>query len=304
MNEPDAFVISALPLLAVVVCGLLLAKSTEQPAITRITFLNLLIMSAAQALSFLSGQYSQELMFRFADIYLICGYFLFANLVVFVNSLSESRFERINYIYTLPLTLTILHILGFIVDGYRLQDGSPMHIDGALTFLADFFVIGCVVATSLIVYQNLKHNNIEVWISKNLLFLLSLVPLMLMFTFVILLSMTQYAISVVFVGPVITLYAAGTFFYLSRPRVVNIGYGFSLFLCRLKLAWSVLESDNSRNSYKALSTEIEKQFVAEALKQHDCSIVNTADFLGLDHSTLRKKLKQFHISVAGDVILY
>ncbi len=194
-----------------------------------------------------------------------------------------------------------MHVAGLLTDGYRIENGSPMHNNSELAWVGDAYLIMCLLGVGAIVVSNLKRNDEVVWISKNWVFLFSLIPMVLGFGYVVVASAGPNPVSLVTIGPLMIMWAALTFYYLSRPSVVNVSYGIRLFIRRLKLIRFILELDYSRENQRVIFLEIEKQSIREALAKHDSNIPDAATSLGWDHSTLRKKLKLHGLSKSQQV---
>ena len=196
----------------------------------------------------MSWPYSEALMFRFADVYLIAAYWLFANILLLTNTLSDEPLEHLRWVYLAPAILSVMHVAGLLTDGYRIENGSPMHNNSALGWLGDAYLIMCLLGVGAIVASNLKRNDEVVWISKNWLFLFSLIPMVLGFGYVVVASAGPNPVSLVTIGPLMIVWAALTFYYLSRPSVVNVSYGIRLFIRRLKLAVDPIDWTAERRS--------------------------------------------------------
>ncbi len=295
MSVAGSLLISILPFISVVICTALLVWSSNQSFIVKATFVNILILSAAQAAGFMSWPYSEVLLFGFADIYLIALYWLFTNMLLFANSLSgeESAFN-LKYAYVAPSILTVLHILGFMTDGYRIEQSSPMHNDGELAILGDFYMITCAIGVLVIATTNRKRSRDPVSVSKNTLFLISLVPMGIVLAVVLLLSMGDYAISLVVIGPLIFIYTACTFAYLSRHKVINLSNGVRGFWNRASVALGYLEAETGEAS--AIERDIKRQDLLEYLQQNDYSVSKAARAKGINRSTFRRQMQKVGLS--------
>ena len=155
-------------------------------------------------------------MYRFADVYLIAAYWLFANILLLTNTLSDEQLEHLRWVYLAPAILSVMHVAGLLTDGYRIENGSPMHNNSALAWVGDAYLIMCLLGVGAIVVSNLKRNDEVVWISKNWVFLFSLIPMVLGFGYVVVASAGPNPVSLVTIGPLMIVWVALTFYYLSR----------------------------------------------------------------------------------------
>lgn len=137
-------------------------------------------------------------------------------------------------------------------------------------------------------------------VSKNLIALSSFIPLIAVFAVVVALSRTSHAIAIGLIGPMISIYTAYTYHYLTRERVVDLSIGVAFFYDRLKLAHLLLETHKSKADLKHFHKEVERQFITEALQEKNYDIYDTADYLGFNHTTLRNKIKEYEIPLDTD----
>ncbi len=296
MTFSEAILISILPLAASLLCIRAIARLERGQLADLLLISSLFFMSAAQTLAYLSGAVNTELMFNFAHCYLMGIFWMATSLVIYVYHLGQKHSPAILYLYIAPLILSVMHMAGFLTNGFRLQDGHPMHLDGEFSIIGDFYLLACVVTCGFLIYQNLRRVDSAVWLSKNLFLLLALVPLVIITGTGMLLSMTKYAIPLAIVGPVTILYVVGVFSYLSRPTVVNLSMGLDLLFGRLSLIKAIAVAEYTPDTIKSLKSDLERQGLAEAYEQNEGSVYKTAEYLGVDHSTVRKKIKLFNIA--------
>lgn len=292
-----------LPLVPAAICLLLLTKLYKNRAQGHYLklFSNLMLMNIAQAIGYVAFSVDPIAAERMADLYLISGYFFFTHLLMTAICLSNNQllFKRLslNWLYLAPLSLTVLHISGFIVESYRMEQNAVMHNDGTLAWCLDAYILSTCMITIALLCKNIKSNKgNRMLASKNMVALISFVPLVAVFILLVILSTTRYAIPVVVIGPVITLYTAMTFFYISRQRVIDLSIGLKFFYDRLKLAYLLLETHKTKDNLKSFSKAVDKQFIKEALEENNRHIQATADYLGMNHTTLRNKIKEYGLS--------
>lgn len=267
-------------------------------------FGNLATMNLMQGLGYAVWATSPILGKLFADLYLISAYFFFTHLLLFSFGLSKNPLKGKKWAlaYCYPALLTVLHAAGFMVENYRIEQNSLMHNDGPLAGLFDIYVLLCCTGSAAVFTRNIKsHRGNKILCSKNFIGLFSFLPLILVFVVIILLSLSDYAIAVGIISPMITVYTAYAYYYLSRDSVVDLSIGVGFFFDRLKIAYLLLETHKSKSDLKTYHKEVEKQFIIEALKEHDYRIYDAADFLGYNHTTLRNKIKEYDISLETEL---
>lgn len=291
---------SLLPALTALYCLLLLKRIwASHGSIAYIKlFSNLMVMNTLQAVAYLLFAVSPPLAEYVADAYLISLYYLFAHLMILAVSLSEKGANTlvVRCIYVFPLLLTALHLFGYMVESYRVEKNSLMHNDGEFAGLFDLFVIVSSVMTAVIFRYNIKHiRDDQMLASRNMIALISFIPLTLIFCVLIVLSMTENSVPVVIVVPLISIYILLVFYYISRSRIVDLSIGPNFFIKRIKLAWILLESLRTKGDIKRFQHQLEKQIIQEALKEHNNAIQATADSLKMNHTTLRNKIKEYNL---------
>ena len=293
---------SSLPLISALCCLFLLRKliTNKKGLVYTLLFSNLALMNLTQSVGYLVLSMSISVGKYVADVYLITLYFFFAHLFLFVCYLSNDpikpKHRRIIYLF--PFLLTFLHINGWMVDGYRIEHNTPMHNDGPLAWCFDLYIITVSLATPALLWQNIKNNlGDRMLVSKNAITLISFIPLTIAFAIIILLSRTQYAIPVVIIIPTISIYTAITYYYISRDKVIDLSIGLSFFCERIKLAYLLLEIHKTKTDLKTFNKAVEKQFIQEALEEQNYNIQETADYLDINHTTLRNKIKEYSLLV-------
>lgn len=296
----DLWLYSLLPFFSAAV-GLYLLKrliDKKSPVESLLLFINIVLVNAVQSIGYIVWPYIETGHQYFADAYLIALYFLFAHLLLFSISLSgkSARYQYRYLIYIFPVILTLLHIAGFMVEGYRIDGYVILHNDGELAWCLDFFVLMSCIAAATIFGKNMKANfHDKVLASKNIIALVSFIPLILAFTVVDLLSRTLYVVPIIVIGPLVTLYAALSFYYLHKERVIYLSVGLVFFMSRLKLANKILELNNTRADVRTYTKAVEKQIILEVLGRHQGKIQEAADYLGMNHTTLRNKIKEYDV---------
>ncbi|MFT7222251.1 MAG: hypothetical protein ACI8Z1_003875 [Candidatus Azotimanducaceae bacterium] len=289
MQLLDALMISLWPGIAFAINALMIRHTT---GISRALFVSIATMAFAQTAGFLIWPYSIEATFHFADLYLITGYWMFAIIVLFVNSLSEHPLKLLLLLLA-PAVMTGLHLSGLSSNGYVIRDMSPMHLDGPMSPVVDSYLIFCLGAVVGLVIYNLKQNDEDMYLSKNLIFLVSLIPLIAIFSSVIIINLLEPRVSLRAVGPITMIWAALVFGYLSRNQVISLASG-TIALNRFGLVPFVLEG-NLLDNLDSLTEETEKQAILEALKLYDTKAA-AAKALGISRAKLYRKLKLYGLS--------
>ncbi|MCF6281252.1 MAG: hypothetical protein L3J28_03430 [Candidatus Polarisedimenticolaceae bacterium] len=301
----DIWVYIFLPAISALACLYLLRKLLSKKASieSMLLFSSLTLMNVWQVSLYLTWSDALTVGSYFADAYLITSYFFFTQLILFAISLSGKAVNIYPYyvLYLIPGTLSLFHIFGLMVASYRFEANALLHNDGILAWCFDLFILVACLATVSILWRNMRRYFADKIIaSKNIIALVSFIPLTFVFTVLILLSRTPYAIPVVVIGPFITLYTAVTFYYLQRERVVDLSVGISFFINRLKLANQLLEMKNTKGELKSYTKAVERQFILEVMEIHDGNIQKTADYLGMNHTTLRNKIKEYEVDQMRD----
>lgn len=295
---------AALPLAPTILCALLLHKLYRKKSDRHFIrlFANLLLMNVSQAIGYLLFSISPFYAEYAADIYLISAYFFFTHLMMtslYLSGLySFGENNRVFLLYSFPLALTGLHALGFIVNGYRVEQNTLMHNDGSLAWCLDAYILSSCILTVSILIKNVKRAKTQkdrMLTSRNLIALVSFFPLVFAFFVIVALSTTRYAVPVVVIGPCITFYTAFAFYYISAERTIDLSIGFRFFFDRLKLAYLLLVTHKTKSDLKAYSKAVDRQFIREALRENAGQIQLTADALQVNHTTLRNKIKEYKL---------
>jgi len=290
-----------LPSIVAALCLCLLArlinKGADKPFIH--LFTNLFIINACQVLGYCLFAVNRQLGEIGADIYLISTYFFFTHLVMMaVYHMREKVFPAINLLYIAPIALTAMHISGLIVESYRIEQNTLMHNDGEYAWLNDIHsMLSCITVLGIFLYniQSIKNN--RTLKSKNLLALISILPLVLIVMGLIYLSTTSHAISVTIIVPLVTFYTACVFFYLSNKCVVDLSIGLRFLKGRLRLAVMIFETGRTKEDIKQFNKALDKQFIIESLEYNDHNIQETAKYQRINHTTLRNKIKDYEITL-------
>lgn len=290
------------PALAFISCLSLYIKllTRQSNRASLLLFANMTLMNLALVVLQLLLPHSPIIAEYMADAYLIFTYFFFAHLVFFALNLSAKPLKAIQYqiLYAFPVLLTLFHLSGFMIESYRFDHNSLMHNDGMLAWCFDVYAVVSCFATVSFLFQNLRQcKDDRILISKNIIAILSCIPLVLVAFIIVLLSRSDHPVPVVILGSSITLYTAVTFFYLSRDKVADVSIGIAFFFARLKLAYQLLETDKTKMDSKQFNKQLERQFIKEALVAADGNIQAAADYMQVNHTTLRNKIKEYDISV-------
>lgn len=279
-TETLAYLLSLPPFIAATLCGLLVLKNSGLTA--RIHFFTLAFMSLCQGSGYIAYTANfNEISELCADLF-NCGlYFMFTNLVMISAHLDERLTKKISYsLYGAPLLLVVFYATGFMVEGYKIQNQSLMHIDGVLAWVGDYYQMLCVVAFLVILcWNSVQLKDVERY--KNLAMLLSLFPLAALFGLVILLSTTEYALSFAIVAPVMTLYMAISYHFITRDSFVR----------RISLALKVLRPGFNNAETEEVVEGLHRLHMEDALKQSD-SARGAAEAMDLPYSTFRARIRK------------
>ncbi len=293
---------AALPMVPAVLCVFILIRLYKRKMGNHYIklFSNLVLMNFSQAIMYVLFSFSVKAAGYAADAYLIAAYFFFTHLMMTSIFLSDRKNIFINissdWLYAFPLLLTFLHFNGLMVESYRVEQNSLMHNDGSFAWCFDLYIMISNILTIYFLLRNVKHcKKQRMTVSKNLIAIISFIPLIIVFFIVVALSSTKYAIPVAVIGPTITFYTALSFYYISQERVIDLSIGGRFFWDRLKLAYKLLETDKTKADMRTFHKHIDKQFIKEALYENDRQIQATADYLRINHTTLRNKIKEYSL---------
>lgn len=288
---------SLLPASVTLCCFILLIKAyrTHVSRSTLKLFINLIILNACQAVAYVLFAISPPIAEYAADAYLMTVYFLFIHLLFVALSLREQgepKWSRLLYIF--PILLVCMHLSGLMIESYRVEKNSLMHNDGTLAWTFDLFIIITSLVTVFIFFKNTKAHGNYARASRNIIALLSFIPLVATFSLLIFLSRTDNPVPVVIVVPIISLYIAFVFYYLSRSEVVDlsVNIGFYALMKRVRLALLLLEHINTKSELNAFYNALRKQRYSEALAKNNNDFNAAAKELNIHHTTLRNLLKE------------
>lgn len=290
-----------IPLVAVYLCLRWLKLSPKPTFEGKTFFINLAAMNMALSAGYFTiGTIGVEAGKSFADLYIIVGYFLFAHMLLFARSLSSKPIilkERAYY-YIAPVILTFFHLNGWMVLDYRVEQNALMHEDGPLAHLTELYVLVCFFAGFYLIRTNIKDtNNPHELKAKNYIAGLSIIPLVFIFGFFLLLSLTPWAITIVVVGPVVSCYTAYIAYKLSDDYVVDLSKGLDNYRKRWEICKAVLFKGNHSKDRDDVLIKLKKQHYIEVLQDHGWPkselreiIDSCAEELGVTTSAVRKNI--------------
>jgi len=287
---------SFLPLIAAVVCFRLLHKAWKSNADTPYLklFANIGLINIFQTVGYAAIPYSFDVVTIAADLYFIAAYFLFAHFLQLALSLSEKpRGKWPNYLYIFPLMLSALHISGLIVIGYRIDSGAVLHNDGAYSWASDVFILISSIATFVLFKINAStiKNDYKMQ-SRNIIAWGSIIPFIAVSALLVLLSNSDKPLPVVIVIPAVSLYLTFVFYYISKSRIVDLSIGPKALLRRLKTAYEFLLELNTKKDMDRVNRQIKRVTYKEALEKNDNNFGEAAKQLEMNHTTIRKALKE------------
>lgn len=286
---------SVFPLCAAIFCLALLKKAYKANANTPYIklFANLAILNILQCTGYILFAISPPIAEYIADAYLISLYFLFIHLLMVALSLSPHGSPAWgNYFYAFPLALTALHLMGLMVDSYRIEHNSLMHDDGRLGWCLDVFVLfSSVLSAFVFIRNNKKIQNNNVMASRNIIAIYSFFPLIGALVGLSALSKTSYALPVVIVVPAISIYIMATFYYISRSQIIDLTIGWKGIRQRLYLLEQGLGQLNNKRDFDHLSYKWREQLYKEAMERNNNDYKAASEDISVSESTLRKFFK-------------
>jgi hypothetical protein len=286
---------SLYPTLVVVLCILLLHKAYRSNAgfpylklFANLAIINIfqIILYTALPTSFVIASYA-------ADAYLITAYFLFTHFMQLALYLSENdRGSWPKYLYIPPVILTVLHLSGFMVESYRLENNAILHNDGAYAFMFDIFILFAAIVTIVTFVINSRQIKQDCLLaSRNIIAVISFVPPVITGMLLIILSNTEHVVPVVIIAPTMSLYIVAVFYYISRSQVIDLTIGPRAFLRRLKVASLLLSSLKTKKDLDDFNRQLQLLKYTEAMKKHRNNYNAAADELKMHPTTLRNALK-------------
>ena len=256
-------------------------------------FINLAIINICQTILYLSLQKHFLIATYAADIYLIAAYFLFTHFMQLAFNLSgNALYGWEKYLYIPPIILTILHVLGLMVNGYRFESNALVHNDGALSWTFDIFLLLSSIVIIVTFISNAKTiKNDYLQASRNIIALISFIPFVLAAALLVILSNTDAIIPVVVIIPSMSLYIVFVFYYISRSEIIDLTIGPSAFLKRLKIAYLLLSSLRTKQDLDNFNRQLQVLRYNEAMQKHKNNYNEAAKELKVHPTTLRNALK-------------
>ena len=286
---------SLYPTLVVVLCILLLHKAYRSNAGFPYLklFANLALINSCQAIGYIVIVFSPPLAEYIADFYLISAYFLFTHFMQLALHLSENdRGFWTRYLYFPPIILTTLHLSGFMINDYYLENGAMLHNDGELAWIFDAFFLTASIITIITFFVNARQTKTNYLLaSKNIIALISFVPFIAASSIIIILSNTAHAVPVVFIIPSISLFIVCVFYYISRSQIIDLTIGPKAFVKRLKIASLLLSSLRTKKDLDDFNRQLQLLKYTEAMQKHRNNYNAAADELKVHPTTLRNALK-------------
>lgn len=286
---------SLLPAFVALCCTLLFIKAYFSGAGSAYIklFANLIILNTFQAVAYILFAISPSVAEYAADAYLMSVYFLFSHLLLLALSLREQGEPKWgHFLYVFPVTLVAMHLSGLMIESYRVEKNSLMHNDGVLAWMFDLFIIVSSLMTAIIFFTNTKARDNHKLASRNIIALVSFIPLICTFSLLIIVSRTEYAVPVVIVVPIISLYIASVFYYISKSRIIDLTIGPAAFFKRVRLAFLLLESLKTKGELDDFNNQLRQQRYREAMEKHNNDFNAAAAELKVHHTTLRNSLKE------------
>lgn len=290
----DNIVYSVFPLIAVMLHLLIIKRASSRKASSSfiILFSIFCLLNAFQAGIYLSFDYSIFFAYHFTDAYLITAYFLFAALPMMAFSLSKHEYSFAKYIYIVPLVLTVLHFGGYMIDGYRVVNGTILHNDGVYSHFFDLFLaVSSIITVALLAY-NLYTMTENLQKSRNLIALIAFVPFIFFVMLIIALSNTDSPISVVIIVPLVSVYISLVFYYVSGSMIIDLTIGPYAMWQRIKAAHMLLSTLQNKKDLDNFNRRVNTIKYQEMLARHNNNINKAAAELDIHHTTLRKALKE------------
>ncbi len=283
------------PAVAALLCLLLLRKAYKSNADAPYIYLfvNLVLMNLLQAMGYVVFIFHANLAEYFADAYLISIYFLFIHLFLIALSLSPNEPKPWRHlVYIFPAILTLLHLAGYIVDGYRLEHNTYMHNDGDLAWCLDLYILFSCCSSAMLFFKNKKEiRNDNVLESRNIIALFSFFPLIIILLGLMMLSRTEEALPMSIIVPFISIYIVSFFYYISRSKIIDLTVGWRAIIERFKLLEDGMGQLNNKEDFDEFAYKWRDQLYREAMARNNNDMKAAAEDINVSESTLRKFFK-------------
>ncbi len=287
---------SSLSGVVTLLCAFLSYRAWASNALTPYVklFMNLALMNFLQTVAYIMFSFSPSIAEYGADAYLIAWYFLFAHLPMLALCLSQKNYSGwFKYLYLIPITLTIFHIFGLMIESDRVEDNSLMHKDAQLAWTFDLFIILSSLLTVIIFIVNARKIKDDYALaSRNIIAAISFIPLVIAFSVIILLSRTQYAIPVVVVIPIISAYITLVFNYVRSTKIIDLSIGPAAIIKRFKVAYMAVTVLQTRQDVDEITKQLLYRKYEEALCRHQNDYKAAAKELNIHQSTLYNHLNK------------
>lgn len=287
----DYWIYSIYPAFAVLCCSFLIVKARRSKAALQYIklFTNFWLINLFQVFIYLSLQVSFDVATYFTDMYLIAAYFLFAHLLQLALSMSaQNRGDWFDYIYIIPVALTVMHFLGLMTDGYRLEANTILHNDTEYAWCFDAFILVSSLASIITFFFNTRSTEYDyVLISRNIIALLSFVPFLLSVAYIVVRSNSSSPISVVYIVPTMSLWVVGVFYYITKPNIVDLTRSLRGHLEAFKLIYSAICHVDSKDQMDDFKKQWTLLHYKETIRKHR-TYPKSAQALGVSESSLRK----------------
>jgi hypothetical protein len=179
-----------------------------------------------------------------------------------------------------------------MVESYRLENNAILHNDGVFAWTFDVFLLIASIITVITFFINLQQIKQDCLLaSKNIIAVFSLIPPVIAAVILIVLSNTEYVISVVIVAPSMSLYIVLVFYYISRSQIIDLSSGPKAFLNRIRVASLLLSSLKTKKDLDDFNRQLQLLKYTEAMKKHNNNYNSAADELKVHPTTLRNALK-------------
>lgn len=292
ISNPVLF--SMMCLVPALLCSYLLFRTSKENLSLWLLFLNLAVMDLCLAIGYLSFAITNEIIYAFADTYLILVSFMFAQFFVVANSFGGKQLSELRFLYLAPLVVALLLLSGFISDGYIIERNSLVHIDGQLGWVFDLQALTFSLGTCYVLYRNRVNSKNQKTKRLNTLALYSFLPIVVSFAVLDILSVLNSSVPAVLVGPIVTTYTAIAFFIISKKTPIKISESLRSFVDRqrLKIAIAVLGVSANKEGVKEASKKLERYLVAEQLRKNNNDIVATSEDFGASTTHVRTIVKE------------
>ncbi len=194
--------------------------------------------NASEFLAYFTYSKSPEFTGLMVDTYMLSIYFTYPATVIFILVITETPRVQLYKLalYTCSLVFSILHILGYVIEGYYIDNYQIVTIPGSLNSVYKMFAVSCAASTIIIASLKLKTTTSEVIRARSKSALIGLTPCSL----IVIGIFAAKALGIVTSSSVIWPFATTFFIFVMLLETNNS-------ILTFKLRWKLFQHATKRN---------------------------------------------------------